>query len=115
MAQVNEEIDQARGWLAEMQGRVDFSRVNVQYQSGSPSQGGFTAPIRDAFGSIGSILGMIFAMLIVGLTVLVPLGLIGAGLLTSVSAFAKGFREAQTYNTLLIILPAIPSMLMALR
>lgn len=46
--------------------------------------------------------------------VVAPLGLIGAGLLTSVSAFAKGFREAQTYNTLLIILPAIPSMLMAL-
>ncbi|MCB1598402.1 MAG: ABC transporter permease [Lysobacterales bacterium] len=46
--------------------------------------------------------------------IVAPLGLIGAGLLTSVSAFAKGFREAQTYNTLLIIMPAIPSMLMAL-
>ena len=46
--------------------------------------------------------------------VVAPLCLMGAGLLTSVSAFAKGFREAQTYNTLLIILPAIPSMLMAL-
>jgi len=46
--------------------------------------------------------------------IVAPLGLIGAGLLTSASAFAKGFREAQTYNTLLIILPAIPSMLMAL-
>jgi sodium transport system permease protein len=43
-----------------------------------------------------------------------PLGLIGAGLLTTVSAYAKSFREAQTYNTLLILLPAIPSMLMAL-
>lgn len=45
---------------------------------------------------------------------IVPLGLIGAGLLTSVSAFAKSFREAQTYVTLLIMLPAIPSMIMAL-
>lgn len=43
-----------------------------------------------------------------------PLGLIGAGLLTTVSAYAKSFREAQTYNTLLILMPAIPSMLMAL-
>ena len=46
--------------------------------------------------------------------VVAPLGLIGAGLLTSVAAYAKSFREAQTYITLLIILPAIPSMLMAL-
>lgn len=43
-----------------------------------------------------------------------PLALVGAGLLTSVAAFSKGFREAQTYTTLLIILPAIPTMLMAL-
>lgn len=46
--------------------------------------------------------------------VVAPLGLIGAGLLTTVAAYAKSFREAQTYITLLIILPAIPSMLMAL-
>jgi sodium transport system permease protein len=47
-------------------------------------------------------------------TAIVPLGLIGAGLLTSVAAFSKSFREAQTYVTLLIMLPAIPSMIMAL-
>ncbi len=45
--------------------------------------------------------------------IVAPLALVGAGLLTSVAAFAKSFREAQTYITLLIILPAIPSMLMA--
>lgn len=80
VAQVNEEIDQARSWLIEMQGRVDFSRFDISYASGSPSSGGFTSPIRDALGSVGSILGMLFAALIVLVTVLVPLGLIGFGL-----------------------------------
>lgn len=76
VAQVNEEIDQARSWLAEMQGRVDFSRMNIRYESGAPSSGGFTAPIREAFGSIGSILGVIFATIIVVLTAAIPLGLL---------------------------------------
>lgn len=77
VAQVNEEIDQARSWLAEMQGRVDFSRINLSYNAGSPSEGGFMEPIRGALGSVSSILGMLFAAIIVALTVLVPLGLIG--------------------------------------
>jgi hypothetical protein len=79
VAQVNEEIDRARSWLAEMQTRVDFSRVNIRYTSGGPSGGGFMAPIREAVGSIGAILGMLIATIIVVLTVLVPLGLIGWG------------------------------------
>ncbi|MCB2079310.1 MAG: DUF4349 domain-containing protein [Novosphingobium sp.] len=81
VAQVNEEIDQARSWLAEMQGRVEFSRVNVSYSSGSPSSGGFMEPIRGAVGNLGTILGTVFAFLIVALAVLVPLGLVGWGIL----------------------------------
>lgn len=80
VAQVNEEIDQARSWLAEMLQRVDFSRVNISYASGSPSGGGFVAPIRSVVGNIGSILGYIFAMLIAAITVAVPLALTGWGL-----------------------------------
>ena len=76
VAQVNEEIDQARSWLAEMKGRVAFSRVNVSYQSGTPTGGGFMEPIRTAFGSIGSILGMLIAALIVIATIAIPLGLL---------------------------------------
>jgi len=79
VAQVNEEIDQARSWLAEMQGRVDFTRVNISYESGSPSGGGFLAPIREAIGNIGAILGKVIAVIISLLTVLVPPGLIGWG------------------------------------
>lgn len=94
VAQVNEEIDQARSWLTEMQGRVDFSRVNIGYNSGSPSGGGFLAPIRGAIGNVGSILGMLFAALIIAGTVLVPLGLIGWGLR---KGWAK-LRKPRTIN-----------------
>jgi hypothetical protein len=80
VAQVNEEIDQARSWLTEMQGRVDFSRVNLNYSSGSPAGGGFMEPIRGALGSIGMILGLVIAAIIVIATITLPLGLIGWGL-----------------------------------
>jgi hypothetical protein len=80
VAQVNEEIDEATSWLAEMQGRVDFSRMEVSYTSGSPVGGGFMEPIRSAFGSIGTILGLLIATLIVALTVLIPLGVVFLGL-----------------------------------
>ena len=80
VAQVNEEIDQARSWLTEMQGRVDFSRFNIGYTSGSPSSGGFFSPIRVALGSIGAILGNLIAAIILAVTMLVPLGLIGFGI-----------------------------------
>lgn len=76
VAQVNEEIDEARSWLAEMQGRVNFSRVNLTYQSGAPSSGGFLAPVRMAIGNVTSILGAIAAFLIMAATILIPLGLI---------------------------------------
>ncbi|MEY4720903.1 MAG: hypothetical protein RIQ46_628, partial [Pseudomonadota bacterium] len=77
VAQVNEEIDQARSWLEEMKGRIDFSRVNLSYASGSPAGGGFLAPIRDVVGNLGAILGYLIAMLIVLVTLAVPLGLFG--------------------------------------
>ena len=54
---VNEEIDQARSWLEEMRGRVAYSTVMINYQSGAPGSGGFTRPIREAFGGVASTLG----------------------------------------------------------
>lgn len=73
VAQVNEEIDQASSWLAEMKGRVAFSEVTINYNSGSRSSGSFTGPIAEAFSSIGAILGTTIAAIIIGLTILVPL------------------------------------------
>lgn len=94
VAQVNEEIDQAQSWLAEMRGRVEFSRMDVRYESGAPAGGGFMEPIRGAFGSIGSVLGNTIAALIILLTVLVPVGSVGWGLWVLVRHLRK--RKAKT-------------------
>ncbi len=75
VAQVNEEIDQATSWLAEMKNRVAYSTMTITYQSGAPSAGGFADPIRDAWGAIGRILGTLIGILIVAVAVLLPLGL----------------------------------------
>jgi hypothetical protein len=64
VAQVNEEIDEARSWLTEMQGRVEFSRVSVAYSASAPAEGGFTSPIRAVLGSLGGIFGTTIAALI---------------------------------------------------
>lgn len=74
VAQVNQEIDQARSWLREMQGRVAFSRVNIRYESGAPVANDFLAPVKVALGSLGSILGFDLAALIVLGAILAPLG-----------------------------------------
>ena len=79
VAQVNEEIDQARSWLQEMRGRVAYSRVTVTYQSESAGPGGFIEPIRKAVGSIGPVAGNVIGGLILLLTIFAPLGLVGYG------------------------------------
>ena len=80
VAQVNEEIDQARSWLQEMRGRVAYSRVTVTYQSEGAGPGGFFEPIRKAIESIGPVAGNVIGGLILLLTIFLPLGLVGYGL-----------------------------------
>ena len=75
VARVNEEIDQARSWLAEMRGRVAFSRVNIDYESGSPTSGSFADPIRGAWNSLGAIFGNLIAFLLVLGALAMPVGL----------------------------------------
>ncbi|AXB76844.1 DUF4349 domain-containing protein [Novosphingobium sp. P6W] len=89
VAQVNEEIDEARSWLTEMQGRVNFSRVNLSYEAGSPSEGGFLSPIRSAMGNVSTVLGTIFAVVIMLLAVAVPLGLIGFAIRWAILSWRK--------------------------
>jgi len=72
VAQVNEEIDQAASWLADMKGRVAFSKMTIEYQSGKRSSGGFFRPIREAFNDISSTLGSTVAFLITFLAAIVP-------------------------------------------
>lgn len=76
VAQVNEEIDQARSWLNEMRGRVAYSTMTLEYEAGTPSEGGFVDPIRNAWGSLATIFGNLIAiMMVVGLVIL-PIGLL---------------------------------------
>ena len=74
VAQVDEEIEQAKSWLKEMQGRVAYSRVNVDYATGTPAGGEFLAPIQSAVGALGSILGFVIAALIVLGAIILPIG-----------------------------------------
>ena len=76
VAKVNEEIDQAQSWLNEMRGRVAYSTMTLEYEAGTPSQGGFADPIRNAWGSLASILGNLIAFLMVVGIVIIPIGLI---------------------------------------
>lgn len=81
VAQVNEEIDQARSWLSEMRGRVAFSDVTIDYQSGSRSSGGFWEPISWAFSSAGSAIGRAIGAIIMIFATLLPWVLfIGGGI-----------------------------------
>lgn len=76
VARVNEEIDQARSWLSQMEGRVAYSRVTVRYETGVPISNDFLGPVQGALGALGSIFGYLAAMLIVLGAVIVPLGLL---------------------------------------
>jgi hypothetical protein len=84
VAAVNEEIDQANSWLKEMKGRVAYSRVVLNYESSEPFTGSFMAPVRGAVGSLGSIFGVLAALLVWLLAIGGP---IGAGI--------WGFRRLQ--------------------
>ena len=76
VAQVNEEIDQARSWLEEMRTRVAFSRMEISYTSGQPTGGGFVEPIRSAFGGLGNVLGIMIAGLLYIIVIAGPIALL---------------------------------------
>ncbi len=74
VAEVNEEIDQARSWLQEMKGRVAYSRVNIRYETGAVVTNDFLAPIQSVLGSLGSIFGFLIAAFILLGAIAVPVG-----------------------------------------
>lgn len=73
VAAVNEEIDQARSWLAETQGRVSFSRMDIDYAPKQAAAASFTSPIAAAFSSLGGLMGYIIAALILLGAVMTPM------------------------------------------
>lgn len=74
VAQINQEIDQARSWLEEMRGRVAFARINIDYATANAPASNFFAPVAAAAGSIGSILGYLLAAFIVLGSIAIPVG-----------------------------------------
>ena len=92
VAQVNEEIDQAQSWLTEMRGRVAYSTMTLEYEAGTPTEGGFLDPIRGAWGSLASIFGNLIALMMLLVTVVLPIGLLvwGAVKLVKRMGFSTG-------------------------
>lgn len=72
-----EELDAARGWLAEMRTRVAMSTFAIRYESRAPLAGGVGDPIRDAFGEVGSIFAQSLAVLILLFGAILPWAAIG--------------------------------------
>ena len=62
-------------------------------------------------GTVAADLNLGFAEVFKMLALILPVGVLGAALLTMLATYAKGFREAQSYMGLVIFIPLIPSML----
>lgn len=99
VAKVNEEIDQAQSWLAEMKGRVAFSKMTVEYSSGAPSAGSFFGPIQQVISSAATILGTTIAFIIGAIIFLLPWAIIIWLSLWSRKRFGWRFRFWQHDKT----------------
>ena len=79
-----EELDAARGWLAEMRTRVDMSTFDIRYASGAPLGGGVGDPLRHALSDVGSLAARSLAALILLVGVVLPWALAGLGVFYTV-------------------------------
>lgn len=73
VAEVNEEIDATQSNLAELTGRVEFSRVELSYTAEGSASGDFIGPIADVLDNLPAVLGVTIAVLIVLTIVLGPI------------------------------------------
>jgi hypothetical protein len=67
-----EELEQARSWLAEMRGRVAMSTINLRYESAAPLGGGVLEPVRQAFADVGGLFGQSLGFIILLVAALLP-------------------------------------------
>ena len=72
LSQVQEELDQARTWLAEMKGRVAMSDMVIAYSSTPTASSSLLSPVREAISSAGEILGFSVGALIRFLVAALP-------------------------------------------
>jgi hypothetical protein len=80
-AEAQEELDAARSWMAEMQGRVSMSKIDIRYSSTTPTGGGFWRPIRDSVASAGQTLGGSISALVTFVVIALPWALLVWGLI----------------------------------
>ena len=74
VAEVNEEIDSAASRLAELRNRVRMSAVSIEYGPDiAESSIGFARPIADAFGAVGTTLGVTIAGILYLAVALIPI------------------------------------------
>jgi hypothetical protein len=67
-----EELEQARSWLAEMRGRVAMSTITLRYESAGRLGGGFIDPLRQSFAQMGSLFGQSLGFIILLVAALLP-------------------------------------------
>ncbi|MFL9840685.1 DUF4349 domain-containing protein [Sphingomonas sp. ST-64] len=72
VAEAQEELDQAKGWLTELRGRVAFSTIEIGYNAQAADAGGFGAQIRDTLADSGSLFLIGLRGLLTVLIVLAP-------------------------------------------
>lgn len=76
VADVQEEIDAARSWLAEARARVTTSTFELSYDAAAGS--GFLAPLREAAGDIAGFFGKSLALMILAVAAVLPWALLAA-------------------------------------
>lgn len=94
VADVQEEIDAARSWLAEARGRVAMSTVELTYDAGGLG-GGFTEPLRASFRTMAGFFGQSLALLIQLIAVLVPWAALGGAVAFGVHRLRRRRRSVQ--------------------
>lgn len=80
-SEAQEELDAARTWLATMQQRVSMSKIEISYQSSTPSGNGFWRPVRDSFATAGQTFGNSIGAAVTFVLVAVPWFLLLIGLI----------------------------------
>jgi len=90
VAEVQEEIDAARSWLAEMRGRVSMSAIDIDYDGGAG--GSFVQPIREAFGDIGGLIGTSIGALILFVAGAIPWALLIAAIVWAIRRIVRRRR-----------------------
>ncbi len=95
VAEVQEEIDAARSWLAEARGRVAMSTVEIGY---APDDAGFWQPLRRSVGNVAGFFGESLGLLVTLVATILPWVLAAGGLIFAVRWLRRRFRRDEAYD-----------------